>query len=118
MQGRAGASLLECTVTLVLLGYGLAAIAATTTASLRTVREAGIETLATDAGRQVLDSLALHETPVADSLSLGSMRAGWVVTRVASGWRFDVAINDAGGRVRFVTGGRAARWPRRISVLP
>jgi len=115
---REGASLLECVVAIALLGMGLGAVAATGTSALRALHDAEAVLAAAQSGARVLDSLALHTTPVAGMAVSGRLHMTWTVAQAPHGYRFDVIIRDSAGRDWFEAGGRAARWPTRISVLP
>lgn len=115
---RAGASLLECVAALALLGAGLGAVAATGTSALRTLNDAEAVLAAAQTGARVLDSLALHASPVAGTATHGRLRLTWTVSQAPHGSRFDLVIRDSAGREWFEAGGRAGRWPTRISVQP
>lgn len=104
MVARAGHSLVELMVAMVVLGVALSGVAATSTLSLRLTRDA--IRFENDAARAaaILDSLAVHDAPSSGVSTVERTTFEWVVTAMANG-RAHLSVTATDG----VTGAEIVR---------
>jgi Tfp pilus assembly protein PilV len=120
MRARAGFSLVEAQVALVLLAAGLLAVAATGVQAIRLLQRAEIVHDANALAASVLDSLAQVHAPVSGSLVQRRVAVTWTATPADSATLIVlVARYTADSRVRADTFAiLAGVWPERISHVP
>lgn len=115
---RAGFSLVECIVAMMLLAIGVLALAGASVTAARSLESAERVQLAALHAAAVLDSLVLLERPAPGSQRRGGFRIDWRITSVPVGARIDLAVHDAGPVALVNVSGIAAPWPIRIGRIP
>jgi len=120
MRRRAGFSLVEAQVALVLLAAGLLAVAATGVQAVRLLQRAEIVHDANALAASVLDSLVQVRNPASGGLARGRITVVWTASRADSATQVVlVAHYVADGRVRADTFAIfAGVWPERIHHVP
>jgi hypothetical protein len=120
MRSRAGVSLVEATLALLLMATGLLAVASTGARSAQLLRRAAALQGATLAAASVLDSLTQLQHPTNGSARRERYALSWQVAASAGTSRIELIIRyaDGSGTRADTFAGVAAPWPARLQHVP
>lgn len=118
MTGRAGFSLIECIVAMLLLSIGVLGLAGAGVTGMRALTHADRTHIAALHAAAVLDSLVLLDQPVSGMQQRDGLRIDWQISSVQFGSRIDITVRDARVNRLADATGFAAPWPPRIGRIP
>lgn len=120
LRPRAGASLAEAVLALVLLAAGLLVVVGTAADAVRMLHRADAIGRATASAVSVLDSLTQHERPVPGSLVTPAGQVDWETARLRATTliRLRIRFADGAGERTDSFMALAAPFPRRLSRVP
>ena len=118
MTDRAGFSLIECIIAMLLLSIGVLGLAGAGVTGMRALTDADRTHIAALHAAAVLDSLVLLDRPVPGTQQRDGLRIDWQISSGQFGSRIDIAVRDAQMNRLADATGFAAPWPPWIGRIP